>query len=61
MYGRRGTEGAEVTTAPATATAAAFTPSPSAAALGVEARQITWSAAPPFSQQLSAAQRQKKR
>lgn len=47
MSGRPGTEGEEVTIVPVTATAAASTPSPSAAARGVEASQITWSVAPP--------------
>lgn len=48
-----------MTTVPVTATAAAFILSPSAAAaLGLEASQITWSSAPPHWQQLTVAGRQ---
>lgn len=61
LSGRQGTEGDEVTTAPVTATATASTLSLSAAALSVEASQITWSGAPPRLRQLTRAGRQRKR
>lgn len=51
--GRQGTGGEEATTVPVTATAAASTLSLSAAALGVEVHQITWSGAPPYLRQLT--------
>lgn len=50
-----------MTTVPVTATATASTLSLSAAALGVEASQITWSSAPPHWRQLTLVGRQRKR
>lgn len=60
LSGRQGTEGEQVTTVPVTATAAASTPSLSAAALGVEVSLRTWRSAPPPSQQLSPVERRTK-
>lgn len=60
LSGLQGTEGKEVTTVPVTATAAVSTLSLSAAALGVEARQITWSGAPPYLRQLTLVGRKRK-
>lgn len=60
LSGRRGTEGEGVTTVPVMATAAVSTLSLSAAALSVEASQVTWSDARPHLQQLTLVGRQSK-
>lgn len=57
LFGHQETEGREVTTAPAMATATVSTLSLSAAALNMEASQITWSRAPPRWQQRTVAGR----
>jgi len=60
LFGHRGMEGEKVTTAPVMATATAFTPSLSAAAVAMEAGQITWRDAPPHWLQLTVVGRQRR-